>query len=175
MVYLQTRVWLTAQSDTASDSGIDTDMTSEYTSINSTNYQFHEEEGRRSSGQWEIVLTLTYRFHGMDAPYNLPNDDDELSRLHVLHHYHKAYHEVNILAPLPQNPSLIGNTYTVLSRLISSWYWYRIWSLVHWGSWWIPILSSRRHRLVTDSTDNGPWELRIYYRIPTWRAELSNW
>lgn len=30
-----------------SDSGIDTDMSSEYTSINSTNYRFHEEGGRR--------------------------------------------------------------------------------------------------------------------------------
>ena len=44
----------------------------------------------------------------MDAPYKLPNDGDELSRLQDEHHYHKAYHEVNILARLPSNPSLIG-------------------------------------------------------------------
>jgi len=44
----------------------------------------------------------------MDAPYKIPNDDDELSRLHVLHHYFKSHYEDNILAPMPQNPSLIG-------------------------------------------------------------------
>jgi hypothetical protein len=31
----------------ASDSGIDTDMDSDYISISSTNYQFREESGRR--------------------------------------------------------------------------------------------------------------------------------
>jgi hypothetical protein len=31
-----------------------------------------------------------------------------LPRLEVLHHYHKAYHGTNILAPLPRKPSLIG-------------------------------------------------------------------
>ena len=33
--------------DTASDSGVDTDVDSDYTSISSMNYQFREESGRR--------------------------------------------------------------------------------------------------------------------------------
>jgi hypothetical protein len=33
----------------ASDSGIDTDMDSDYISVSSTNYQFREESGRRSA------------------------------------------------------------------------------------------------------------------------------
>ena len=69
-------------------------MASENSSIDSTKYRFHRQGGRR--------------FHGMDAPYKLPNDEEELSRLEVLHHYHKAYHGGNILAPLPETPSLIG-------------------------------------------------------------------
>lgn len=44
----------------------------------------------------------------MDAPYNLPNDGDEVSRLQDLHYYFKAYLERNILAPIPEDPSLIG-------------------------------------------------------------------
>ena len=44
----------------------------------------------------------------MNAPYKLPNDDDELSRLNVLHQYHKAHHGTNILVPVPRKPSLIG-------------------------------------------------------------------
>jgi hypothetical protein len=55
-----------------------------------------------------VSLTGLVRFHGMDAPYKLPNDDDELSRLHILHHYFKSYFELNILAPILQKPSLIG-------------------------------------------------------------------
>jgi hypothetical protein len=84
-------------------------MESEYTSINSTNYQFREEGGRRFlPPDHEGRSLILDRFHGMNAPYKLPNDDDELSRLEVLHHYHKAYHGTNILAPLPRKPSLIG-------------------------------------------------------------------
>jgi len=88
------------------------DTGSEYTSINSTNYQFHEEGGRRYCAKANMPDSC--RFHGMDAPYKLPNDGDELSRLQDLHYYFKVYFERNILAPLPEDPSLIGKLRSVL-------------------------------------------------------------
>ena len=95
--------------DTDSDSGIDTDMDSDYTSISSTNYQYREESGRRSVSKTSSFI-LTIRFHGFDAPYLLPNDSEEAERLQDLQAYHKAFFGSNILAPISGKPTLIGKS-----------------------------------------------------------------
>jgi len=64
-------------------------------SDNSTDYQHRVEAGRR--------------FHSLDAPWALPNDEDEQSRLQALQNHHKAHWDTNILAPIPPNPSLIAD------------------------------------------------------------------
>ena len=111
--------------DTASDSGIDTDMDSDYTSVASTNYQFRQEAGRRCDPQ---VRAFEYcplsmcldgddvRFHGFDAPYLLPNDNEEEERLQDLQNYHKAFFGTNILAPIHHKPTLIGTIPEMISR-----------------------------------------------------------
>jgi hypothetical protein len=51
------------------------------------------------------------RFHGVeDAPYTLPNDEDELERLADLQNCIKLFFGKNILAPIGPRPSLIGKS-----------------------------------------------------------------
>ena len=52
---------------------------------------------------------LMGRYHGVDdAPYNLPNDEPEISRLDELHCCMKNIMGANILPKIKDNPSLIG-------------------------------------------------------------------
>lgn len=93
-------------------------MTSDFESITSSNYAFREEGGRRYEfprdgfkigGQGDFDLRLTGRFHSVeDAPYPLPNDEDELERLQDLQHCIKLLLGRNILPEIAANPSLIG-------------------------------------------------------------------
>jgi hypothetical protein len=54
-------------------------------------------------------MGLTDRFHGVEeAPYPLPNDEDELQRLQDLQHCIKLFFGKNILPTIAPNPSLIG-------------------------------------------------------------------
>jgi len=95
-----------------------TDMTSDFESITSSNYAFREEGGRRyESPDMAVVFgvpgdfgrRLTDRFHSVeDAPYPLPNDEDELERLQDLQHCMKLLLGRNILPKIAANPSLIG-------------------------------------------------------------------
>ena len=92
-------------------------MTSDFESITSSNYAFREEGGRRYQAPelrvtnwWMGFLVLTdCRFHSVeDAPYPLPNDEDELERLKDLQHCIKLFFGRNILPTIASNPSLIG-------------------------------------------------------------------
>jgi hypothetical protein len=54
-------------------------------------------------------VSLLIGFHGVeDAPYTLPNDEDELGRLADLQNCIKLFFGKNILAPIVPKPSLIG-------------------------------------------------------------------
>jgi hypothetical protein len=65
-----------------------------------------EEEGMLLMAFFVNVI----RFHGVeDAPYTLPNDEDELERLADLQNCIKLFFGRNILAPIGPKPSLIGN------------------------------------------------------------------
>jgi len=51
------------------------------------------------------------RFHSIeDAPYYLPNDEDEVERLQDLQHCIKLFFGRNIIPAIAPNPSLIGNS-----------------------------------------------------------------
>jgi len=51
------------------------------------------------------------RFHSIeDAPYYLPNDEDEVERLQDLQHCIKLFFGKNIIPAIAPNPSLIGNS-----------------------------------------------------------------
>jgi len=77
-----------------SDSGIDTDYTSDMESVTSTNYQFRMVGNRR--------------MHGIETnPYPLPNDDEEIVRLDELQFVISGFFGPNILAPIARNPTAI--------------------------------------------------------------------
>ena len=60
-------------------------------------------------GGGKSKVSLLIRFHGVeDAPYTLPNDEDELGRLADLQTCIKLFFGKNILAPIVAKPSLIG-------------------------------------------------------------------
>ena len=93
-------------------------MTSDFESITSSNYAFREEGGRRYhplpsrealEESQEFEVGAENRFHSVeDAPYPLPNDEDEMERLQDLQHCMKLFFGRNILPTISPNPSLIG-------------------------------------------------------------------
>jgi hypothetical protein len=108
------------------DSGVVTDMTSDFESITSSNYAFREEGGRRYSFplRWKGAFGMDAddgRFHSVeDAPYSLPNDEDEVERLQDLQHCIKLFFGKNILPLIAPNPSLIGNSQIPITCLFCS-------------------------------------------------------
>jgi len=75
------------------DSGVDTEYTSDLESVTSSNYEFRR-QGRR-------------RYHGIDSPYALPNDDEEKVRLDELQFCVRSLLGANVLAPITPNPTQI--------------------------------------------------------------------
>jgi|ERR1700737_158683 len=85
------------------DSGVETNYTSDMESITSSNYQFQYRNHRRL----ELgILSSAYihRYHGLTSPYSLPNDEDEKYRLDELQFVCHSFLGKNILAPLPRRP-----------------------------------------------------------------------
>jgi hypothetical protein len=76
-------------------------------------------------GGGKSLLSLLIRFHGVeDAPYSLPNDEEELGRLADLQNCIKVLFGKNILAPIVSKPSLIGIPLCLDAN--SSGYWNRV-------------------------------------------------
>lgn len=90
------------------DSGIESDYTSDYESVNNVNYRFRAYNGRKSTANLLIECFNASRYHGIsNNPYIYPCDDGEVIRLKKLHCVARTVYGGNVVAPINAKPTLI--------------------------------------------------------------------